>query len=220
TLTGALATSAGVISNVGSYAITQGTLTASSNYALTYAGADLTITPRPLNISANAAFRLFGFANPPLTYVLAGAGLVNNDTLTGVLATTAGLASPPGVYAITQGSVVATPNYSIAYLGANLTVTPVAGQSISRVVGREEQGAGAEHAPPDGWASDSGVGYRNDRTSGGPDLNPISLIINFGSILQGNFNSLSSEGHMGERQLPDCQTGERKSNGNCQGSQQ
>ena len=34
--------------NVGSYAITQGTLAASSNYALTYIGADLIVTPAPV----------------------------------------------------------------------------------------------------------------------------------------------------------------------------
>ena len=44
TLSGALATSATIASNVGIYGITQGTLAASSNYALNYAAANLTVT--------------------------------------------------------------------------------------------------------------------------------------------------------------------------------
>jgi hypothetical protein len=47
TLPGGLATTATTQSGAGSYAITQGTLAASRNYALTYRGADLTVTTRP-----------------------------------------------------------------------------------------------------------------------------------------------------------------------------
>jgi hypothetical protein len=47
--TGALARNAG--ENVGSYAITQGTLALTSNYALTYVGANLTITQATLTIT-------------------------------------------------------------------------------------------------------------------------------------------------------------------------
>jgi hypothetical protein len=45
TLSGALATSATISSDAGVYGITQGTLAASSNYALAFAGANLTVTP-------------------------------------------------------------------------------------------------------------------------------------------------------------------------------
>ena len=39
---------------VGTYAIEQGTLALSTNYALTYVGADLTITARPITVTADA----------------------------------------------------------------------------------------------------------------------------------------------------------------------
>ncbi|WAC25384.1 MBG domain-containing protein [Blastomonas sp. SL216] len=123
TLTGALATTAGLTSNVGSYAITQGTLAAGSNYALTYTGANLTVTARPLTITADALTRIYGDANPALTYTVGGDGLVNGDTLSGALATAAGLTSNVGSYAITQGSLAAGSNYALTYTGANLTVT-------------------------------------------------------------------------------------------------
>jgi filamentous hemagglutinin family protein len=47
TLSGGLATAATPQSDAGSYAITQATLAASRNYALTYVGADLTVKPAP-----------------------------------------------------------------------------------------------------------------------------------------------------------------------------
>ena len=39
-----------VMSKVGAYAINQGSISASSNYALTYIGANLAVTPRALTI--------------------------------------------------------------------------------------------------------------------------------------------------------------------------
>ena len=66
-LSGALATSATVASNVGVYGITQGTLAASTNYALTYNGANLTIGPRAITVTADAKSRAYGDANPALT---------------------------------------------------------------------------------------------------------------------------------------------------------
>ena len=71
-------------------------------------------------MTANAQSRAYGAANPTLTYV--ATGLVNSDTLTGALATTATATSQVGLYAITQGTL-GNPNYAITYVGANLTVT-------------------------------------------------------------------------------------------------
>ena len=125
-LSGGLATPAAATSNVGAYAITQGTL-ANANYSIAYTSADLTVTARPITVAADAQSRLYGDANPLLTYRIGGAGLVNGDTLSGGLATTAAATSNVGTYAIRQGTL-ANANYSIAYTGADLTVTarPVA----------------------------------------------------------------------------------------------
>ncbi len=51
-LSGSLTRAAGV--SVANYAILQGSLTASANYALTYAGANLSITAAPLTVTADA----------------------------------------------------------------------------------------------------------------------------------------------------------------------
>lgn len=121
-LSGALATVAGSASNVGSYAITQGTLASSANYTLTYVGSGLTVAPRPLTVIADDQTRAAGLPNPALTYALGGRGLVNGDTLTGVLATSAGPLSGTGTYPITQGSLAATSNYALTYIPGTLTV--------------------------------------------------------------------------------------------------
>ncbi|WP_161634515.1 MBG domain-containing protein [Mesorhizobium loti] len=120
-LTGALTTSATTASDVGSYAITQGTLN-NNNYAITYVGANLGVTPRAITVTADAKTRIYGDANPALTYHLTSGSYVNGDSLSGALATTATTASGVGSYGITQGTL-ANGNYAITYVGANLSVT-------------------------------------------------------------------------------------------------
>jgi hypothetical protein len=124
TLSGALATSATTASDVGTYGITQGTLAVSSNYTLSsFAGANLTVTQRAITVTAEAKSRVYGDANPALTYHVGGAGLVNGDTLSGALATSATTASNVGTYGITQGTLAASGNYALNYASADLTVT-------------------------------------------------------------------------------------------------
>ncbi|CAN0137695.1 unnamed protein product, partial [Phaeothamnion confervicola] len=118
---GALSRNAG--ENVGAYSIIKGALDAGSNYALTYAGANLTVAARPLTITADAKSKTYGDANPNLTYAVSGAGLVGGDALTGSLSTAAMATSAAGLYTIDQGSVAASSNYALTYAGANLTVS-------------------------------------------------------------------------------------------------
>src|SRR6185503_19415509 len=122
TLSGALATSATIASNVGTYGINQGTLAASGNYALNYASNDLTVTQRALTVTADAKSRAYGDANPALTYQVSGSGLVNGDSLSGALATSATATSNVGTYGINQGTLAASGNYALNYTSANLTV--------------------------------------------------------------------------------------------------
>ena len=49
---------------VGSYAITQNSLALSANYALSYVGADLTITARPITVTAEVQTKVYGNADP------------------------------------------------------------------------------------------------------------------------------------------------------------
>ena len=122
-LSGALATSATTLSNVGVYGITQGTLAASGNYALNYTSANLTVGQRALTVTADAKSRAYGDVNPALTYQVGGSGLANGDTLSGALATSATTASNVGTYGIKQGTLAASGNYALNYTSDNLTVT-------------------------------------------------------------------------------------------------
>ena len=72
-----------------------------------------------MTVTADAQSRIYGAANSTLTYV--SSGLVNGDTLSGLLATTATTTSNVGAYAITQGTLAASANYALTYVGANLT---------------------------------------------------------------------------------------------------
>lgn len=78
-----------------------------------------------LTVTAGAASRAYGNANPALTY--GTTGFVLGDTaavvLSGSLTTGAAATSGVGAYAITQGSLTAANGYNIAYTGANLSVT-------------------------------------------------------------------------------------------------
>ena len=139
TLTGALATTATTTTGIGTSAITQGTLAASANYDVTYVGSTLTITPRPVTITADALSRIYGNANPALTYAVGGQGLVNGDALTGALATTATTTTGIGTSAITRGTLAASANYDVTYVGSNLTITPrpvtITADALSRIYG-------------------------------------------------------------------------------------
>ncbi|MFC6747412.1 beta strand repeat-containing protein [Methylobacterium persicinum] len=95
---------------------------ANGNYIVTERrDATWTVTPRTLGVTAKAASRPIGDANPDFTYDTRG--LVNGDGLSGALTTTADAASPEGGYPITQGTLSAGANYSLSYTGADLTVT-------------------------------------------------------------------------------------------------
>jgi MBG domain (YGX type) len=76
-----LAASGTVTSNIGTYGISQGTLAALSNFALSYMGANLTATVAPLSVTAKARSRIYGAANPTLRHV--STSRVNDYTLTG-----------------------------------------------------------------------------------------------------------------------------------------
>ncbi|MFJ7761343.1 MBG domain-containing protein, partial [Pedobacter suwonensis] len=105
--------------NVGTYAINQGTLSLSSNYSLTYVGADLTIGAKTITVTAAAKSKTYGDADPALTYTFAPA-LVTGDSFSGSLTRTPG--ENVGTYAINQGTLSLSSNYSLTYVGADLTI--------------------------------------------------------------------------------------------------
>ncbi len=103
---GGLATTATSSSNVGSYAITEGTLAATGNYTIgTFNAGTLTVNAATLTVTASNESMTYGGTVPALAYTYTG--LVNGNTsasFSGGLATTATSSSNVGSYSITQGN--------------------------------------------------------------------------------------------------------------------
>jgi gliding motility-associated-like protein len=108
--------------SVGTYAINQGTLSLSSNYTLTFTGANLTITTRDITVTANAQTKVYGQADPALTYQVTTGSLAGTDAFSGALTRDPG--ENVGTYAINQGTLALNSNYTLTYTGANFTITP------------------------------------------------------------------------------------------------
>ena len=120
--TGALSRAPG--ENVGLYAITQGDLALSSNYSLTYVGADFAITQRAVTVTADAGqSKVYGSADPTFTYQVSPA-LESGDSFTGALDRAPG--QNVGLYAITQGTLDNS-NYDITFVGADFAITQACG---------------------------------------------------------------------------------------------
>ena len=88
--------------DVGAYAINQGTLALPASYDLTYIGDDLTITQRPITVTADPQTKVYGDPDPALTYTVTSGSLVGTDDFSGELTRDTG--DDVGTYAITQGT--------------------------------------------------------------------------------------------------------------------
>src|SRR5205823_5613545 len=67
-LTGSLTTTATAGSGVAGYPITQGSLSAGTNYTISFTGSTLTVTPAALSVAADNLAKVYGAAVPALTY--------------------------------------------------------------------------------------------------------------------------------------------------------
>jgi gliding motility-associated-like protein len=139
--TGALSRTTG--ENAGTYAINQNDLALSSNYTVTFTSADLTVEKATLTVTAENKSKIYGDANPALTFTYLGwkSGNSASDLTTQPsAATTVDLSSPVNVYtdAITV-SGAADENYDFSYVPADFEVTKatltVTAQNKSKIYG-------------------------------------------------------------------------------------
>ncbi len=112
--------------SVGTYAINQGTLSLGANYTLNYTGANLTVNPAPLSITASNLSKTYG---QNLTFAgreFAASGLKFSDNVTGATLMSAGSMSnaAAGTYPIAVTNAIGTGlgNYTITYNNGTLTV--------------------------------------------------------------------------------------------------
>ena len=105
--------------DVGTYAIAIGTLSAGSNYDLTFVSKDFSITKKAITVTADAKSKVYGETDPALTYQITAGALVGSDALTGSLSRATG--EDVGDYAIS--STLANANYTITFESAALSIT-------------------------------------------------------------------------------------------------
>lgn len=133
-ITGDLSRQAGTA--VGNYAIGQGNLLLNENYSLSFTSADFTITPKDISVTANAITKIYGDADPALTYNVAPA-IVAGDAFTGSLTRTPGMNA--GTYAIQQGSLALSSNYNVHFTGNDFVIQKmniaVAAENKSKIYG-------------------------------------------------------------------------------------
>jgi hypothetical protein len=173
TCKGSLSRAAGQTVDGSPYAISQGTLTAGTNYKLTYVGANLTITPAALTVTAKDAGKTYGAPDPTFTYTLSG--FVNGDT-----ASSAGVTGTPtisrapgesvGTYAInvTDVSAMSAANYSFAAstTPGTFTITPAALTVTAKDAGKTYGTT----------LSFAGTEFKTDGLVNGDAVNSVSLI--------------------------------------------
>ena len=104
---------------VGQQTIVPGTLVSTNKFNITYGLGTLTIEPAELTIAADDKNKVYGEADPELTFT--ESGLLGEDTIAGALIREGG--EDVGEYDILQGSVNAGYNYTILYDTATFTIT-------------------------------------------------------------------------------------------------
>ena len=81
------------------------------------------VARRPITVTVDAKDKLPGVADPSLTYQVTGGSLAGSDSLSGSLTRAAG--ETIGVYAISQGTLAASSNYTLSFVGNTLAITGV-----------------------------------------------------------------------------------------------
>ena len=120
-----------MLANVGSYAVTQGSLTDAfnRNYAISYRANTLAVTPRPITLTADDAVKQLGTPAGVLGWQITAGNLVDGGaSLNGDPASRGAPSSATvGTYAITAGSLTdaENPNYAITFVPGKLEVLPV-----------------------------------------------------------------------------------------------
>jgi gliding motility-associated-like protein len=95
-----------------------GTVIVTNNYDITVQPANFTITAKPVIVSANAQTKTYGDADPTLSYV--NDSLPFGDTFSGSLTRAPGEGF--GTYAITQGTLALSSNYTLTFNGNSLAI--------------------------------------------------------------------------------------------------
>jgi hypothetical protein len=89
------------------------------NYEDSFGQATVTITAKPVTVTANDKSKVYGTADPALDATVSGT--IGTDTVAYTLSRAAG--ENVGTYAITPAGEAAQGNYSVTYAPGTLTIT-------------------------------------------------------------------------------------------------
>jgi len=185
-----LSTTTGAAATVGTYAITA-SVGASANYSITDANGTLAVTPAPLTVTANNQTKVYGAADPTLTYTPSGKLYYGDQysVISGVtLATSTAAAATEGTHAITASGGTAA-NYAITDANGTLTVSPA---PLTVTANNQTRGYGA--ADPAFTASYSGFRFGQTLATSGVSGTPtLSSSDNAGSP-SGNYTITAALG--------------------------
>ncbi|NYS46581.1 MBG-2 domain-containing protein, partial [Halomonas zhaodongensis] len=106
--------------NVGNYAISAADLE-NGNYVISAVDGTLTINPRPLTVTADDQEKIYGDADPELTWQVTEGNLVGDDSLAGDVTRESG--NNVGNYAISAADLE-NGNYVISAVDGTLTINP------------------------------------------------------------------------------------------------
>jgi len=117
--TGSLLREAG--ENVGYYEIQQGSLSAGTNYNITFYSNDFEISIKPVTVTVDEGqSKVYGETDPAYTYSVSPE-LVIGDNFTGVLSRVAG--ESVGFYEILQGTLGLSSNYNLIFVSNDFEIT-------------------------------------------------------------------------------------------------
>ncbi|MGO4773870.1 MBG domain-containing protein, partial [Flavobacterium sp. W22_SRS_FK3] len=170
--TGSLSRATG--NSVGTYAIASSLI--NTNYAITYAPADFTITTKAITVTADAKTKVYGTADPVLTYSVVP-GLETGDTFTGSLSRATG--NNVGTYAI--ASSLNNTNYAITYEPADFTIT----KADQQITWNQTLGSGCDGETTTILTATSSSGLDVSYTSS----NANTVTISNGSLVFENYGS-------------------------------
>ncbi len=107
--------------DVGAYLTTIGSISAGSNYLISFVSDTFFITARPLSITAESKVKIYGASDPELTYTISSGGLVGNETITGALSRETG--EDAGDYIILRNTLTAGKNYNLTYADSKFVIS-------------------------------------------------------------------------------------------------
>jgi len=196
TLSGVLTRTAG--ENVDSYTIDASAL-ANGNYLVTASNGELTISQRPITVVADDKSKVYGNADPSLSWQVTDGNLVGDDTLSGALTRTAG--KNVGSYTI-DASALENGNYLITANNGELTISQrpitIAADDKSKIYGNDD--------PSLSWSVTAGNLVGDDNLTGvltrtvGENVGTYS--IDASALANGNYLITANNGQLTISQRP------------------